>query len=107
MLFPYTTLYSELGAYKNNYSVLLLRSRVRSCRGLGMPALLALRGGGLRGWGRFAKTVAIALGIADQLELPMVQIFGPMLAMLLGKDSRIKFVFERAQSSFKVKAAAM
>mmetsp|Transcript_55212 Transcript_55212/g.103506 ORF Transcript_55212/g.103506 Transcript_55212/m.103506 type:complete len:386 (-) Transcript_55212:155-1312(-) len=35
---------------------------------------------------QFAKTVAIALGIADQLELPCVQIFGPMLAMLLGKD---------------------
>eukprot|EP00439_Symbiodinium_sp_Y106_P081349 s740_g20.t1 len=35
---------------------------------------------------QFAKTVAIALGIADQLELPMVQVFGPMLAMLLGKD---------------------
>ena len=29
--------------------------------------------------------MAIALGIADQLELPMVQVFGPMLAMLLGK----------------------
>lgn len=36
---------------------------------------------------RFAKTVAIALGIADQLELPSVQIFGPTLAMLLGKDA--------------------
>ena len=35
---------------------------------------------------RFAKTVAIALGIADQLQLPAIQIFGPTLAMLLGKD---------------------
>ena len=35
---------------------------------------------------QFAKTVAIALGIADQLELPAVQLFGPTLAMLLGKD---------------------
>ena len=38
---------------------------------------------------RFAKTVAIALGIADQLELPMVQLFGPGLAMLLGKDTSL------------------
>ena len=29
--------------------------------------------------------MAIALGIADQLELPAVQLFGPVLAMLLGK----------------------
>jgi len=35
---------------------------------------------------RFAKTVAIALGIADQLQLPAIQVFGPTLAMLLGKD---------------------
>ena len=36
-------------------------------------------------WPRFAKTVAIALGIADQLTLPAVQGLGPTLAMLLGK----------------------
>jgi len=35
---------------------------------------------------QFAKTVAIALGIADQLQLPAIQVFGPTLAMLLGKD---------------------
>jgi len=35
---------------------------------------------------QFAKTVAIALGIADQLQLPAIQILGPTLAMLLGKD---------------------
>lgn len=35
---------------------------------------------------QFAKTVAIALGIADQLTLPAVEVLGPTLAMLLGKD---------------------
>ena len=38
---------------------------------------------------RFAKTVAIALGIADQLTLPAVQVLGPTLAMLLGKETTL------------------
>ena len=39
---------------------------------------------------RFAKTVAIALGIADQLTLPAVQALGPTLAMLLGKATCLR-----------------
>eukprot|EP00933_Yihiella_yeosuensis_P052040 TRINITY_DN5001_c0_g2_i7.p1 TRINITY_DN5001_c0_g2~~TRINITY_DN5001_c0_g2_i7.p1 ORF type:complete len:376 (+),score=84.29 TRINITY_DN5001_c0_g2_i7:77-1204(+) len=35
---------------------------------------------------QFARTVAIALGIAEMLELPATQVFGPILALLLGKD---------------------
>eukprot|EP00931_Biecheleriopsis_adriatica_P010099 TRINITY_DN111197_c0_g1_i1.p1 TRINITY_DN111197_c0_g1~~TRINITY_DN111197_c0_g1_i1.p1 ORF type:complete len:401 (-),score=97.15 TRINITY_DN111197_c0_g1_i1:65-1201(-) len=35
---------------------------------------------------QFARTVAIALGIADMCELPAVQVFGPVLAFLLGPD---------------------
>ncbi|CAE8680753.1 unnamed protein product [Polarella glacialis] len=35
---------------------------------------------------QFARTVAIALGIAEMLELPACQVFGPVLAMLYGKD---------------------
>eukprot|EP00913_Durusdinium_trenchii_P013617 g12787.t1 len=38
---------------------------------------------------QFAKTVAIALGIADQLTLPAVQVLGPTLAMLLGKETTL------------------
>jgi len=35
---------------------------------------------------QFARTVAISLGIAELLELPLVQIFGPLLAMAMGPD---------------------
>ena len=48
---------------------------------------------------RFAKTVAIALGIADQLQLPAIQVFGPTLAMLLGKDQlRSQYVLKPSQT---------
>lgn len=35
---------------------------------------------------QFAKTVALALAIAEMLELPAVRIFGPILAMAMGPD---------------------
>lgn len=35
---------------------------------------------------QFARTVAIALGIANMLAMPAAQIFGPPLCFLLGKD---------------------
>eukprot|EP00440_Ansanella_granifera_P072303 gb/GFBE01078466.1/.p1 GENE.gb/GFBE01078466.1/~~gb/GFBE01078466.1/.p1 ORF type:complete len:382 (+),score=110.96 gb/GFBE01078466.1/:1-1146(+) len=35
---------------------------------------------------QFAQTVAIALGIADMLELPACQIFAPIVAVMMGKD---------------------
>mmetsp|Transcript_21507 Transcript_21507/g.38569 ORF Transcript_21507/g.38569 Transcript_21507/m.38569 type:complete len:426 (+) Transcript_21507:86-1363(+) len=35
---------------------------------------------------QFARTVAVALGIADMLVLPSCQLFGPMLAVIYGKD---------------------
>lgn len=35
---------------------------------------------------QFAKTVSLALGIADCLALPAVRIFAPLVAMVLGKD---------------------
>lgn len=35
---------------------------------------------------QFARTVALALGIAEMFELPACQFLGPPLAMLMGKD---------------------
>lgn len=35
---------------------------------------------------QFAQTVAIALGVAQMIELPLTRLFGPPLAMVMGKD---------------------
>lgn len=35
---------------------------------------------------QFAKTVALALGIADMIQLPFVRVLGPLLALIMGKD---------------------
>lgn len=35
---------------------------------------------------QFARTVAIALGIANMLSLPLARVFGPFLAAVMGKD---------------------
>mmetsp|Transcript_86384 Transcript_86384/g.239551 ORF Transcript_86384/g.239551 Transcript_86384/m.239551 type:complete len:377 (-) Transcript_86384:103-1233(-) len=34
----------------------------------------------------FAKTVALSLSICEMLELPITRLFGPLLAMVMGKD---------------------
>lgn len=35
---------------------------------------------------QFARTVALCLGVADMVELPITRILGPLLAMCMGKD---------------------